>query len=264
MYILYILFALFVGKKQKDRIYNVFKDGDYGQLMTKAISSILAENKLVDNQKSIAYKTFTKSSNEDPRKDAFRCKAVATLYNYMYFDSNKNIYTFNNHGELATFLNDTDKFSLEHFLLNSQLKSRIYLSGQENTVTYGSNLLRFVGSMFNFLFINKKVNNTILDNHCLWAKMEILNYNGAAFDSLTENQRELVQSANIECEYSLMALKLIVEKKCFDKYIEACKKQDEAALDEYFKTEFEVEYSDYVDLIVERFLRRITYKPKNK
>ena len=263
MYILYILFALFVGKKQKDRVYNAFKDGDYRQLMTKAISSILSENKLVDNQKSIAYKTFTKSSNEDPRKDAFRCKAVATLYNFMYFDANKNIYTFNNHGDLATFLNETERFSLEHFLLNSQLKSRIYLSGSENTVTYGTNLQRFVGSMFNFLFINEKVNNTILDNHCLWAKLEILNHDGAAFDLLTEPQKELVQSTNVECEYSRMALALIAEQKCFDKYINACKKQDEAELAEYFKVEFEVEYSNYVDLIVERFLKKITYKPKN-
>lgn len=264
MYILYILFALFVGKKQKDRIYNVFKDGDYGQLMTKAITSILSENKLVDNQKSIGYKTFTKSSNEDPRKDAYRCKAVATLYNYMYFDTNKNIYTFNNHGDLATFLNDTDKFSLEHFLLNSQLKSRIYLSDPENTVPYCNNLLRFVGSMFNFLFINEKVNNTILDNRCLWAKVEILNHDGAAFDSLTASQKELVQSVNIECEYSQMALALIIEQKSFGKYIEACKKQDEAALDQYFKAEFELEYSNYVDLLVEQFLERITYKPKSK
>lgn len=76
MYILYILFALFVGKKNKERIYNVFKNGNYEELMTSAIASILNENKIVNNQKSIAYKTFTKSLSEDPRKDAFRCKAV--------------------------------------------------------------------------------------------------------------------------------------------------------------------------------------------
>ena len=262
MYILYILFALFVGKKNKDRLYGVFKEGDYEQLMTVAIESILNEKTIVENQKSIAYKTFSKSLSEEPRKDAFRCKAVATLYNYMYFDDNRNIYTFNRHGELADFLLRSEKYSLEHFLLNSQLKCRVYLGKQDETVPYATSLYKFVGSMFNFIFLNEKVNNTVLDNRNLLEKIEILKKGGKGYDSLAEKQKRLVASNDVECNYSKMALKLFFDGKCFAKYMKACADQTKSSLENYFATEFIDEYSQYVDLLTEKFLRQITRKQK--
>ena len=258
MYILYILFALFVGKKNKEKLYNVFKDGDFQELMTKVIISILSEDKIVDNMKSISYKTFTKSSQLDPRKDAYRCKAIATLYNFMYYDSNRKIYSFNKHGELSNFLNKTDEFSLEHFLLNSKLKSRIYLGSPDETVPYENNILKFVGSMFNFIFIHDKINNTILDNRCLFEKIEILKKDGQAFEMLTEKQKEIVNKYDINCNYSKMALNLFYENKCFSKYIDICKQKDGKSLSDYFSKHFTEEYSDYIDLLTSSFLKQIT------
>ena len=260
MYILYTLFSLFVEKKNRERIYCVFKEGDYEELMTEAIGAILNVKTIVGNQKSIAYKTFSKSISEDPRKDAFRCKAVATLYNYMYFDSNRNIYTFNRHGELADFLLQSDKYSLEHFLLNSQLKCRIYLGKQDQTVQYDTNLYKYVGSMFNFIFINEKVNNTVLDNRNLLEKIEILKKEGKGYDSLTEKQKRLVTSNDVECNYSKMALKLFIDGKCFAKYMKTCEDPNKTSLENYFATEFVEEYSQYVDLLTGIFLKQITCK----
>lgn len=260
MYILYTLFALFVGKKNRERIYSVLKEGNYEELMTAAIRSILNEKTIVGNQKSIAYKTFSKSISEDPRKDAFRCKAVATLYNYMYFDTNRNIYTFNRHGELADFLLQSERYSLEHFLLNSQLKCRVYLGTQDQTVSYDTSLYKFVGSMFNFIFINEKVNNTVLDNRNLLEKIEILRKEGKGYDSLTDKQKRLISSSEVECNYSKMALKLFFDGKCFVKYMKICADQNKSSLENYFATQFVEEYSQYVDMLTESFLKQITCK----
>ena len=228
--------------------------------MTGAIRSILNEKQVVENQKSIAYKTFSKSSSEDPRKDAFRCKAVATLYNYMFFDNNRRIYTFNRHGELANFLLQSENYSLEHFLLNSQLKCRLYLREQTEIVQYNESIYKYVGSIFNFIFLNEKINNSVLDNRNLLEKIEILKKEGKGYDSLTDKQKHLVTSNDVECNYSKMALKLFIDGKCFVKYMKACEDQNKASLENYFATEFVEEYSQYVDLLTGIFLKQITCK----
>lgn len=147
-------------------------------------------------------------------------------------------------------------------MLNSQLKCRVYLGNQNDVVDYDSALYKFVGSMFNFIFLDEQINNTILDNRNLLEKVEILKKNGVGFESLSKKQKDIINTTTIDCAYSKMALKLFFEDKCFSKYMKACKDKDQVSLENYFKNDFVYEYSQYVDLLTEIFLKKLSVKPK--
>ena len=108
--------------------------------------------------------------------------------------------------------------------------------------------------------MNEKINNSVLDNRNLLEKIEILKKEGKGYDSLTDKQKHLVTSNDVECNYSKMALKLFIDGKCFVKYMKACEDQNKASLENYFATEFVEEYSQYVDLLTGIFLKQITCK----
>lgn len=86
-------------------------------------------------------------------------------------------------------------------------------------------------------------------------KIQILNKNGQAYSQLSDNEVALIEQNPITCAYSKMVLELLQsEAKLFYKYNEVCNTGDSEKIEQYFETEFEIEYSEFVERIVTRFL----------
>lgn len=253
LYALACLFTMFASKKQGVQIYNAIKGSDWELEVSKCIKKFLNAEAILKNQTTIAYRTFCKNQNEDTRRDAWRCKAMATLYNFLFYDKNRKIYTFKKHEELFCFLEDNVRFSLEHFLLNDSLGCTI--TTLTTPVMYPASIKKYIGSMFNFIYISKKINSLILKNRCLPEKIQILNKNGQAYNQLSDNEVVLVEQNPITCTYSKMVLELLQsETNLFCRYNEVCNTHDSEKIEQYFETEFEIEYSEFVECIVTRFL----------
>ena len=95
----------------------------------------------------------------------------------------------------------------------------------------------------------------ILKNRCLPEKIQILNKNGQAYNQLSDSEIALIGQNPITCTYSKMVLELLQpEANLFCRYNEVYNTHDNAKIEQYFETEFEIEYSEFVGCIVTRFL----------
>lgn len=120
---------------------------------------------------------------------------------------------------------------------------------------YPASIKKYIGSMFNFIYISKNINSLILKNRCLPEKIQILNKNGQAYNQLSDNEVTLIEQNPITCTYSKMVLELLQsEGNLFCRYNEVCNTYDSEKIERYFETEFEIEYSEFVECIVTRFL----------
>lgn len=256
LYALACLFTMFASKKQGEQIYNAIKGVNWETEITKCIRKFSNFESILQNQTTITYRTFCKNQSEDSRRDAWRCKAMATLYNFLHYDQNLKIFTFKKHEELFKFLDDNVCYSLEHFLLNDSMScTNLTLATQ---VEYPQTIKKYIGSMFNFIYVAKCINGPILKNRCLPEKLQILNKEGYAYESLTAEEVTMVEQNPIKCDYSKMVLELLQsESNLFGKYREVCDTHDSELIDNYFKSEFEDEYSDFVSRVVSLFLERM-------
>ena len=256
LYALACLFTMFASKKQGEQIYNAIKGVNWEPEVAKCIRKFSNADSILKNQTTIAYRTFCKNQSEETRRDAWRCKAMATLYNFLSYDLNLNSYTFKKHEELFGFLDDDKCFSLEHFLLNDSMGCTT--STLITPVIYPSTIKKYIGSMFNFIYVSKSINGPILKNRCLPEKLQILNKKGQAYDLLTSDQIALIEQNPITCAYSKMVLELMqTDSSLFSRYREVCDTHNSKQIEEYFESEYEGEYSDFVGRVVSRFLEHI-------
>ena len=256
LYALACLFTMFATKKQGEQIYNAIKGENWEWKVSRCIEKFSNLETISGSQTVMAYRTFCKNQNEDPRRDAWRCKAMATLYNFLFYDQNTKIYTFNKHEELFKFLENKECFSLEHFLLNESMGCSV--SSIAAPVKYPVIVKKYIGSMFNFIYITKCINGSILRNRCLPEKLQILNKSGQSYDQLSEDEITLIEQNPVTCAYSKMVLELLQgEQSLFSKYKEVCETQEVGQVERYFRFYFEEEYRDFVNFVVTRFLERI-------
>lgn len=192
---------------------------------------------------------------EDAYADALRCKSIALLYNFLIFDSQKKQYTFNNHEKLYHFLTDVDQYSLEHFLLNQGLKCTM-MDEHKSVCDYPANAKKYIGSCFNFIFINSKVNGPVLSSKCLPGKIQILTKVGTEYDKLSQQQQQALEMYPITCDYSQMIVDLLKTQDYFSLYHEkSILTPDE--LKEYFALSYPEEYFSFVDAVIARFYSKL-------
>lgn len=258
LYALSCLFTMFASKKQGEQIYNAVKGTEWEKEVANSIKKFTNSEEILKGQTYIAYRTFCRNLDTDSRREAWRCKAMATLYNFLVYDVTRKVYTFKNHGQLFSFLNDTNKFSLEHFLLNES--SRCTVQSISTPIEYPAKIKKYIGSMFNYLYIAKCINSQVLGNRCLPEKLEILNRTGAAYENLDIASKTLMDQNPLECEYSKQLLiRLNTSPDLFAKYKIACASRNEEQINKYFEDDFENEYNDFVRDIVSIFLVHIRF-----
>lgn len=260
LYALFTLFNLSATKKQRDKLYECVKGTFNQEKISNAIDWFLSKESVLKSKYSNSYRIFVKEQEVHPYADSLRCKSMALLYNYLTYDKKSCRYTFDKHGEMYDFLQDNNTYTLEHFLLN-QGKSCEILNTSHEKCDYPKGVEKYIGSCFNFIFVHKNINGTVLGNKCLHGKLSILIKEGDTYDALTQKQKDIVEKYTLSCEYSKKIISMLKSKKYFSKYKLASVNSTEA-LSQYFTNDFTDEYISFVDDIVMEFYSKLKKIPK--
>jgi len=244
VYMLSVLFTIFENKKSKDLLLTILKSPHnawYNEIVTQ-VQAYFSSDKITDNRLLAQYKLSTNEELEDYR---FRCKSLASIYNFFEI---KNNYISLSKGSVPLFhqfLTNNYIFSMEHFIFsNSKNKAILFTLKSGNTYEYiysESLQKRYVNNLFNFIFI-PKTKNSDLTNKCLPEKIQQL-----------ENEA-------IECLYSKMVIQkahLISEK--IAKILDEVSNESELKnrLDLYFMRDFKDDYITFARTVLDEVIKRM-------
>lgn len=189
VYMLSVLFVIFENKKSKEILMNVLKapDEKWYEVSVAHIKAYFASDAITDSRILAQYKL---TSNEDLDDYRFRCKSIATIYNFFTIDRDAVKIKKRQMKKLHSFLNDDSKYSLEHFVISDSAKraTKIVIAGEEFEYLYDESFFKkYVNNLFNFIFVDQSLNDS-LSNYWLPQKME------------------LIKGNDVSCEFSLMVL----------------------------------------------------------
>lgn len=230
------LFTLYETKKNSDGLYKIIRSDDWeGQMINYAITCFEGRE-LTSRQISAGYQfVLTKSQSISQEKQEFRCKSIATIYEYFDIDNNGIRIKPHKTKELEQFLNDSEKYSVEHFIINDSGKCECKLSTNATfEYEYPEEIKKYKNSLFNYVFIDRETNGNI-KNLYLLEKVEVL-----------ANPDKNIKG------YSGKVIQLVSDKlklpdpKGFDGEEEA-----KGELDRYFQMDFRNQYAQFAASVIE-------------
>ncbi|AHF08427.1 DUF262 domain-containing protein [Desulfitobacterium metallireducens] len=236
-YLLSVLFIIFENKKSKDVFIGVLKasnDNWYAEIITQ-IKSYFEPNKITDSKILAQYKLGT---NEDVEDYKFRCKSLATIYNFFKIENEKVIIS-ESLESVKRFLGD--QFTTEHFIIsdNQQRRMKVICGEHEHRYEHSKEFFsKYVNNLFNFIFISRELNES-LSNYWLPQKMYLIN-----------------NPDILECNYSKMVLGELLE-------ISDSMQDDVAAgnfkdkLDLFFSRDFKEKYITYARNVLSKVIEKI-------
>lgn len=231
VYVASVFFAIYETKKAGSKIYQIVQDQDWYSKIMQYISSCLQRDELSNRQVCVSYRLI---DEEEVQK--YRCKSLATIYNFLNITDSA--VTTKNVKDMKKFLNDDDKFSFEHFLLNDSKTCRVKLeTGEEFDYSYPAEIRKYIDSLFNFIFISQ-TNNDLLGNEYLVQKLNTIKSKKETFKDET-------------CQYSMNVIKMVRE---YIKSPDVSGKSHEEAvnmLDSYYKGDFKSQYLQYSNAIIQ-------------
>lgn len=239
VYLLSVLFYIFQDKKSKEDIRSVYiapKDKWYQVLLERVNHYFNAES--VSDAKIIA--SYVNGTNVDDEDNQYRCKSLATVYNYFKVSTEE--VSITNINEAYIFVTDSNLFSTEHFVISKTDNKTIKVAlGGVNHVHCLPNVSSFHSkysrSLFNFIFIDEDTNNA-LDNYWLPYKIMKLNIN------------------DVHCMYSLLAIQQLESVKN-SMEVSLANGYDENTLNGYLLGKFREEYIDYAKNMLDAVIQKI-------
>ena len=238
VYLLSVLFVIFEDKKSKNVLLSILKANEDTWYIeaNKQIKSYFSPDRITDRRLLAQYKL---GSNEEEENYKYRCKSLATIYNFFVIDGTGVSIQKKAFSKLNTFINDDEKFSMEHFIVSNtpERKMTIVLESEEQEYCYDEDFYKkYVDNLFNFIFIEKKLNSE-LGNQWLPSKMKQL------------------KGKTIECEYSKMVLKKLGLLE--SKVQKAVKNHPKDELDLFFSRDFKEYYIEFaknvLDTVIGKF-----------
>ena len=240
VYLFAVLFIIFENKKSIDVLLSVLKADDenwYSELINQ-IKSYFSPDRITDAKLMAQYKLAANQDEEDYR---FRCKSLATIYNFFKIKGDSVAVDKKDLKPLYQFITDSDKFSVEHFIISdSEHRTTLFvIDGKEETYTYERQFYgKYINSLFNFIFIPEKLNSELKNN------------------SLPLKLGE-IDPSRICCSYSLMYLKNVqslgdsIQKAADDA------KRYKDNLDLYFSRDFRSEYVQFARAMLNEVIEKI-------
>lgn len=243
VYLLAVLFIVFENTKSKEVLMSVLKanGAEWYQEAVSQIKSYFSLEKITDTRLLAQYKLATNENEEDYR---FRCKSLATIYNYFQVTDSSIVIRNGMYKELNDFLTNDVKYSLEHFIVSQSDTKTSVITIQESTYNYVYEekvFKKYVNSMFNFIFIPEGLNSSLGNN---WLPQKL---------ALIEKEDGLV----INCSYSKMIIEKV--KNLGDKLvatapsIETCKDR----LDLFFARDYRDLYVQFTKEVLEEIINHI-------
>lgn len=236
VYLFTVLFMIFENKKSTDILINVLraKTDHWYDEMIKQINGYFSADRITDGRIVAQYKL---GRNEEEENYRFRCKSLATIYNFFYIANGTVIIRKGMLDILYKFVNDESLFSLEHFVICDSKHRRMKVSDSLGDYEIDEKVYKkYVNSIFNFIFIEGELNSELL-NYWLPEKIARLNIDA------------------VNCEYS----KMVIEKlRPLSKGFEECIKGDfKDDLDLFFARDFKDKYIEYAKEVLETIFARV-------
>lgn len=236
VYFYTVLFMLFGDKKSDaERIKKLAKSNDFYNDLISEIKAFVSTSKMATTHLIAISRWNSNFENEDLQ---YKCKSLATIYNY--FKLENNVVSVTSIDNLNSFLNNEEKYSVEHFIINKSGTIK-YLDNKdeyplpENTRQYGTYI-------FNFIFIPRKLNGTVLGNYSLQRKLKILNEDSNLKD--------------IDCEYSKMIISTLDGMFSGAIDVKTLNEQETEELDKYWIVTFKREYPKFTAAVIDEIVKR--------
>lgn len=237
VYMAAVLFTIFADKKSREKVTGIVKGEDWYKQLVENVKGYFEDAVITERQIMIQYKLAKAEKDENYQ---FRCKSLATIYNYFAVQNNKIKILNGKTNELKNFLSDDNQFSMEHLIINNGATCNVVLGEESISYTYAKMVKRFANSLFNFIFIPKTLNSS-LDNLDIVEKMKILKSN----------------LDQIKCEYSKKVIDL-VQAHFIEKYPQIENISEvKPILDRYYEEHFKKIYFEYAKYIVEELARKM-------
>ncbi|MEI3152510.1 MAG: DUF262 domain-containing protein [Eubacteriales bacterium] len=242
VYFYTVLFMLFGDKKSDaEKIKKVAKSNDFYKDLISEIKTFVSASKMATTHLTAISRWNSNFENEDLQ---YKCKSLATIYNY--FKLENNVVSVTSVDNLNSFLSNEEKYSVEHFVINKSGTIK-YLDDKdeyhlpENTRQYGTYI-------FNFIFIPRKLNGTVLGNYSLQRKLRIL--------------KEDNNLKDIDCEYSKMIISTLDGKFNGAIDVKTLNEQETEELDKYWLVTFKREYPQFTEAVIDEVVKRLRENTK--
>lgn len=165
MYTVSVFFTIFSIKKDKDKLMSIAKATDWYVKTINVIHDYLKTDTLV-NPKVLNAKYKYITVNEDMNGtystvDAtYRCKSLATIYNYFSITPSKISLNKGAITELKNFLINEKDYTTEHLIINKS-NNVIISKDDEIEYKYPKQIAALKDSLFNFIFIPNEINEKL-------------------------------------------------------------------------------------------------------
>jgi len=219
----------------------IIKRDDWVQQLYGQIEKYLCEGEFGINKLRSLNKYVVKEGENETQDGKYHCKYLATIYNFFEVRREQGKITNiqikkGQQDNLKKFLYDDEAYSIEHFIFNEKGKTVVDCLEGELTYNLPSSAKKFVSSLFNFIFINKKINNERLQSYCIKWKMEHLKID------------------EIDCSYSRLVYNCIQKSALLRDY-PVTENLDSASakaeLDNYYETKVVGDYQELVNQILD-------------
>lgn len=236
VYLFSVLFMIFENKKSTEVLMGVLKakpDVWYNE-MIEQICSYFSVGQITDSKILAQYKL---GRNEEEGDYRFKCKSLATIYNYFAISNRKVVVKKKMMDELYRFISDENTYSLEHFII-SDSKSRI-MKGDSYFEVYEIDeavYKKYVNNIFNFIFLDKEINSKLSN---LWLPGKI----------------DKLDMESIRCEYSRMIINMLHELS--EKMKKSAEGEYKDNLYLFFARDFKDLYIAYAREVLEEVIKKI-------
>ena len=223
-----VLFTIFAPKKESETFYGFVRAKDWIDRINEWLYNYVDSHELTRGKLLAAYKY---TEEDDDREQQIRCKSLAVVFNFISVKKVQGKYKLkeNNSSAIKEFLQNSTKFSLEHFVVGESGKLTIKTDKFNFPYPYPTEIKKYRNSLFNYIFIPQPINSA-LGNGLVQEKIHEL----------------LKVEDQIECSYTKHYLKFMQPLETyFSQYptadqIDKCSSREEAEklLDAYFKLQF--------------------------
>lgn len=236
-----VLFTVLAPKKESETFYGFVSSKTCVEDIDCWLMNYISSHNLTRGKLSAAYKC-SELSFDDDITDQVRSKSLASILNYMTVKKvgDKEMLRVRNYKAVQTFLHDTEKYSVEHFIVGENGSLTVKTTKYDFQYIYPPQIKKYRNSLFNYIFIPRKINNS-LGNNLILHKIQKLQ----------------PSIEDIECNYSKKFVEMISDNKYFCDYPTvqkidefATKEHVEEYLTKYFTQTFPDEFLAFaIDLV---------------
>lgn len=240
------LFALFGDTKKTDIIINILKSNNFYLDLLEAVKGYFLPNNIADSKLKAILTSRSNVENDDLQ---FKCKTLATIYNY--FEFKDNLLQLNCGPEIVNnYLNNMLEFSVEHLIVSDSCAVTYLLKDNtEKTFMLPKDLVAYKSYIFNFIFIPYDINHRVLKDYSLEKKLKILK----------------TKINEVKCNYSLMVINEASQifNTTFDEKFDRLDDETQTELKKYWLVDFKENYSTLVSKISQNLVERFNAITEN-